>query len=79
MLADGILECTQKVSISRRCQPILLAGMKQVWTNMKYNTMKLNLRVYLFKNIYVGFALRLELGLRAWNESLLALDVIIMQ
>ena len=33
----------------------------------------------LIYNIYVGFALRLELGLRAWNESLLALDVIIMQ
>ena len=29
--------------------------------------------------IYVGLALRFELGLRAWNESLLALDVIIMQ
>ena len=33
----------------------------------------------LIYNIYVGFALRLELELWAWNESLLALDVIIMQ
>ena len=61
------------------------------WQQKRYSTPRPSeIRISIFKyiftyifnlyyNTYVGLALRFELGLRAWNESPLALDVIIMQ
>ena len=47
--------------------------------NISPRYVQINSSAELSSFIYVGLALRLELGLKAWNESLLALDVIIMQ